>query len=485
MRPKAGPAIGRVLQGYFRIEQFRGHRAAVAQPLSSGRRVPAPATPRPDLLPAKLRGMVGQPKAAPACSGAPRPELLPGMGPAIAGGLRMVRMVAQARANDAVSTTPIPAGQLRVIGEGRPLAPEIRRTMERFFQADFSGVRVHVGPAAPAMGALAFTLGEEIHFAPGLYDPAIREGAALLGHELTHVVQQREGRAANPYGHGVAIVQDPALEAEADRMGQRVAEEIWSASSSFQHIPADGGQRRSVGHRAMQDDLLRRSARAPVVPTLASRTILRSPSSIGAWPAGAGCGVAAVAQPSAKAAAKKKLKKAKEQAEAKAKAAHTDEIKGPIKGTGQKPPKKAAAVAGAVSATISTWRAQSEDWGREGNPVYATEQMHAEKGAYTQLLPKSAKNADRGWVRITQNAFPCTKCTEFFDLMSKLHEEGGIVIAIAAGRKDFDPYSLNWPKPAAAAGAAGAADADAVAEYYSAPCEIYFVNGVHRVHEPD
>jgi hypothetical protein len=88
-------------------------------------------------------------------------------------------------------------------------------------------VRVHVGPGAPAMGALAFTLGEEIHFAPGLYNPSSREGLALLGHELTHVVQQRDQRVTNPYGSGVAIVQDPALEAEADRMGQRVAGEIF------------------------------------------------------------------------------------------------------------------------------------------------------------------------------------------------------------------------------------------------------------------
>ncbi|MCH9681502.1 MAG: DUF4157 domain-containing protein [Deltaproteobacteria bacterium] len=127
-----------------------------------------------------------------------------------------------------MTTTPVPAGQLRVIGEGRPLEPRIRETMENFFGADFSGVRVHEGPAAQAMGALAFTLGEELHFAPGLYDPGSREGVELLGHELAHVVQQRDGRVANPYGQGVAIVQDQALEAEADRLGQEVAERMWS-----------------------------------------------------------------------------------------------------------------------------------------------------------------------------------------------------------------------------------------------------------------
>jgi len=137
------------------------------------------------------------------------------------------RGAAQARPAHAVSTTPVAAGSLRVIGEGRPLEPGFRQAMESLFRADFSGVRVHEGPAARAMGALAFTLGEQLHFAPGLYDPESREGVALLGHELTHVVQQRDGRVANPHGRGVAIVQDPALETEADEMGRWVANQLW------------------------------------------------------------------------------------------------------------------------------------------------------------------------------------------------------------------------------------------------------------------
>lgn len=127
-----------------------------------------------------------------------------------------------------VATTRVPAGQLRTIGEGRPLDPGLRQAAERFFQADFSSVRIHVGSAAPALGALAFALGDQLHFAPGMYDPTTRQGVALLGHELTHVVQQRDGRVANPYGAGIAIVQDPALEQEADQQGQRLADALWS-----------------------------------------------------------------------------------------------------------------------------------------------------------------------------------------------------------------------------------------------------------------
>jgi Domain of unknown function (DUF4157) len=108
-------------------------------------------------------------------------------------------------------------------GMGRPLPEAVQQKMESFFGANFADVRVHVGPEAPAIGALAFTLGSNIYFAPGQYDPATPRGQQLLGHELAHVVQQRQGRVRNPFGAGIAVVQDPGLEAEADRMGQRAA----------------------------------------------------------------------------------------------------------------------------------------------------------------------------------------------------------------------------------------------------------------------
>ena len=37
------------------------------------------------------------------------------------------------------------------------------------------------------------TKGDEIHFAPGAYNPGSLQGQRLLGHELAHVVQQRKG----------------------------------------------------------------------------------------------------------------------------------------------------------------------------------------------------------------------------------------------------------------------------------------------------
>jgi Domain of unknown function (DUF4157) len=79
---------------------------------------------------------------------------------------------------------------------------------------------VHVSSAPGRLGAVAFTTGSDIYFAPGRYEPGSPEGLRLLGHELAHVVQQRQGRVRNPHGHGVAVVKDPELEAEADRMGR-------------------------------------------------------------------------------------------------------------------------------------------------------------------------------------------------------------------------------------------------------------------------
>lgn len=129
---------------------------------------------------------------------------------------------------------------LRPKSGGWPLPRDVQAKMEEAFHANFSDVRVHVGPEASSIGAVAFTWGSDIHFAPGQYNPHTPHGQFLLGHELTHVVQQRAGRVANPFGGGVAVVQDHALEAEADRLGQiastyrvaRAASSLFPSASS-------------------------------------------------------------------------------------------------------------------------------------------------------------------------------------------------------------------------------------------------------------
>jgi ribosomal protein S18 acetylase RimI-like enzyme len=122
---------------------------------------------------------------------------------------------------DAFAVEP---GQLGLASVGgRPLPEAVRGKMEEALGADFSAVRVHVGPQAERIGAIAFTIGSDIYFAPGRYQPDTVQGQQLLGHELTHVVQQRAGRVCNPLGAGLAVVHDHALEAEADRLGHRIS----------------------------------------------------------------------------------------------------------------------------------------------------------------------------------------------------------------------------------------------------------------------
>ena len=107
-------------------------------------------------------------------------------------------------------------------GTAMPEAVQVK--MEQSFGADFSAVRIHEGPQAPAIGALAYTQGTDIHFAPGQYAPSSQGGQELLGHELAHVVQQAQGWVgATMQTKGAAVNDDSTLEREADQMGARAA----------------------------------------------------------------------------------------------------------------------------------------------------------------------------------------------------------------------------------------------------------------------
>lgn len=132
-------------------------------------------------------------------------------------------------------------------GSGRPLPEDVQAKMEHAFGADFSTVRIHEGSAAQAMGALAYTQGSNIHFAPGQYQPGSLRGQELLGHELAHVVQQSEGRVrATTQAKGVAVNDDVALEREADEMGARAARGQVASSA---HAARSASDRSAIGSR--------------------------------------------------------------------------------------------------------------------------------------------------------------------------------------------------------------------------------------------
>jgi outer membrane protein OmpA-like peptidoglycan-associated protein len=79
---------------------------------------------------------------------------------------------------------------------GRPLEAPVREAMEAAFDEDLQNVRVHTDPlaaeSAKSAEARAYSSGDDLVFGEGQYAPDRPEGRALLGHELTHVVQERQ-----------------------------------------------------------------------------------------------------------------------------------------------------------------------------------------------------------------------------------------------------------------------------------------------------
>ncbi len=79
-------------------------------------------------------------------------------------------------------------------GRGKPLPEDEREFFESRFGADFSGVRIHTDSTAVEtskdLNARAYTVGSDIAFNSGEYQPGTGAGRHLLAHELTHVIQQ-------------------------------------------------------------------------------------------------------------------------------------------------------------------------------------------------------------------------------------------------------------------------------------------------------
>jgi hypothetical protein len=123
-------------------------------------------------------------------------------------------------------------------GSGQQLPRSERSQLEEGFGTSFGDVRVHTDSESDAlnrsMGARAFTTGSDIYFASGEYKPSSPDGQRVLGHELTHVVQQRSMGATGPMTVGAA---DDAHEQHADHV-----------SSALQAAPAreTGGISREI-----------------------------------------------------------------------------------------------------------------------------------------------------------------------------------------------------------------------------------------------
>lgn len=111
---------------------------------------------------------------------------------------------------------------------GAPLDASTGAIMSSHFGHDFADVRIHTGDdaaqAANNISARAFTLGRNIYFGAGRFDPRVADGKKLLAHELTHVIQQERATAVvtvqrapeNPDGGVPNTVSAPSPKSSSD-----------------------------------------------------------------------------------------------------------------------------------------------------------------------------------------------------------------------------------------------------------------------------
>lgn len=122
---------------------------------------------------------------------------------------------------------------------------------------DVGGARLHTGEqahaTANAIGARAVTVGRDIHFAAGEYQPDTPDGAALLGHELAHVAQQRGAsvgiaaklRASSPEDDAEHEADDAGATFAAALHGAQVAPVVLTAAPAT--LAADRRHRKRNG----------------------------------------------------------------------------------------------------------------------------------------------------------------------------------------------------------------------------------------------
>jgi hypothetical protein len=191
-----------------------------------------------------------------------RPASVPGLDrlalPGLSRGGRPAGIRRRARADDPLGGSTVDADTQRRLagsaGGGRALDSAVRGSMESAFGADFRGVNIHTDANAAQLArqvqATAFTHGNNIYFSPGTFDPGSARGQHLLAHELTHVVQQQQGRGGggrSAAGTVIGPADDPA-ELEADSTARDVVGSLRRQAQQFvpddsaTHAAGEGGR---------------------------------------------------------------------------------------------------------------------------------------------------------------------------------------------------------------------------------------------------
>lgn len=166
-----------------------------------------------------------------------------------------------ATGNDELRTIP-PVVDEVISGAGQPLDSQARTRMESHLGHDFSRVRVHTDAraeeSARAVNASAYTVGQQVVFASGKYQPQTSEGQRLLAHELTHVVQQSVGNLPGAQSAG------DASESEADRNAESIG--VTHGDGVHHSVRAGAIQRQPEARDEETEKILRAAGRAAREP---------------------------------------------------------------------------------------------------------------------------------------------------------------------------------------------------------------------------
>jgi outer membrane protein OmpA-like peptidoglycan-associated protein len=137
------------------------------------------------------------------------------------------------------------AAELIRRSRGQRLPAEIATRLSAALGVDISSAIIHTdaaaAQAAAAVNAHAFATGNEVFFAAGKYKPGTKEGDELLAHELTHVVQDAEGRIPFTSGDGLTVSSpSDSHEREAEHVAHEAIDVLYGSSATTTDIDANG-----------------------------------------------------------------------------------------------------------------------------------------------------------------------------------------------------------------------------------------------------
>lgn len=139
------------------------------------------------------------------------------------------------------------ADQLGALAKGAATPAEVKYRLGQELGADFSSVRFHTGPdavdAAGSMGAKAYTVGRDVYFGAGGFDPVV------AAHELVHTVQQ--GAVA---GEGVSVAA-PAGQVQMkpeDPFAEAIKQNIRFAQTQAKELKGESRQAKTELKRAVR-----------------------------------------------------------------------------------------------------------------------------------------------------------------------------------------------------------------------------------------